>query len=782
MRIFLSMLAAAVLSSAAFAQKSEPANVYLFPAGGQRGTRVEVSIEGENVTSLCDFHLAPNHGVTAPAAARDRKITLTIAPDAPLGPVPFRIATAQGGSTTRVFVVGEYPEALETEPGVDDPTPQPVTLPVTVNGRLNPAGDVDRFSFQLRAGQPFSAEVMAARLGGPIDTNCFTGQFGNPSEDPADRQLDATLELYGPDGQLLRRAEDTFGLDPALGLVAPRDGRYVVAVRHMAYVGRPQFVYRLSLAPVPLVQAAFPAGGQRGSTEKVTFAGEGIPNGAGAEVHVDRHPGPVLARLPGGSTSYPLRPSELPNVLEREPNDTPATATPVSLPCVMNGRFQTPGDTDIYRAAMRKGETWRLEAWIERLGTPTDASLTVLSPAGKVLAEANAGPPGARDPQLFFTVPADGEYLLQIRETAMSRLGERLVYRLEAARQPPDFRLELGAEIVDSQPGAAGTVEVAVSRLGGFAGAVQVSVHGLPDGVAAPPIELQSGQQKGKLTFTAAAGCRSGSWTISATGKALIDGAEITRAALAPVANPAEPALNSAPRSVEDLLLTLRYPAPFRIEADDSYLFLNLGSMHPAAVFVTRQPGFTEPILLTMADRQPRDPYGITFPPLSVAGQDRKVFFPMRLPQGPRGNQIVRVYIKAETVVRDTNGREWHLLQTSPKQVVSRTTAPVLSLSVEPDALRASRGSIVPLHFLVGRTPATRGPAEVRLLADPGVRGVRLDPVTVAAGEQAGTGNLHVAPDADFGRISELRFEVTSRCDNGQTVFYQARLQFDLHR
>src|SRR4051794_19456037 len=115
MRFFTSIILTTALASAACAQKSEPAHVYLFPAGGQRGTRVEVSLQGENVTSLCDFHLAPGHGVTAPPQARDRKITLTIAPDAPLGPVPFRIATAQGGSTTRVFVVGDYPERVEAE-------------------------------------------------------------------------------------------------------------------------------------------------------------------------------------------------------------------------------------------------------------------------------------------------------------------------------------------------------------------------------------------------------------------------------------------------------------------------------------------------------------------------------------------------------------------------------------------------------------------------------------------------------------------------------------------
>ena len=96
------------------------------------------------------------------------------------------------------------------------------------------------------------------------------------------------------------------------------------------------------------------------------------------------------------------------------------------------------------------------------------------------------------------------------------------------------------------------------------------------------------------------------------------------------------------------MLLTVPYPSPFKIEADDTYAFVNLGTMYPARITVTRTPGFTAPLLFSMADRQPRNPYGITFPPMVVQDQRSEVFFPMRLPQGPRGNEIVRVFVRAE--------------------------------------------------------------------------------------------------------------------------------------
>ena len=46
-------------------------------------------------------------------------------------------------------------------------------------------------------------------------------------------------------------------------------------------------------------------------------------------------------------------------------------------------------------------------------------------------------------------------------------------------------------------------------------------------------------------------------------------------------------------------------------------------------------------------------------------------------------------------MVKDPGGREWHLLQTSPKQVVCRCMAPVLSLSVEPEVARVVTAEVV---------------------------------------------------------------------------------------
>ena len=779
----------------AWAQKSEPDHAYLFPAGGQRGTRVTVQVAGENITSGCDFHFRPTAGVSAPKQTRERRLTVTLGTEAPLGVIPWRVSTTNGGTGSRGFVVGEYPESLEREPGVASGSAEPVKLPVTVNGRLNPRGDTDRFSFELQAGQRFYAEVLAARLGGPIDTNVFTGQFGNPPGDVTYKELDASLVIYGPDGAVVANAEDTFGLDPALGFKAPKAGRYVAEIHHLAHQGMPQFVYRLTLATGTLVEAVYPAGGRKGTSGSVSVvsstyspAGDGDAQVGDLRQTVKFDAVPDATEMParlttgeGGANIVALRVGDLPEALESEPNDAPEQANAATLPATLNGRFLTPGDTDTYRVTLRKGQLWRFDGWIERLGSPTDAVLSITDPGGKMLATNDDGVPGTKDPRLWFSAPADGDYLLQIREVGMSRLGERLVYRLDASIQLPDFEVEAGPEAADLSPGGSVEVNVTVRRLGGFAGPVEITTADLPAGLTAAPLTLAPNQDKGKLKITASAEARSGSGQIRIVGKGMAEGQELRRLASLPVTNPAQLSRGSAPRQREDLLVTVRYPVPFKIEADDSYVFMNLGTHYPAKVTLTRNPGFTAPITLSAADRQPRDPQGITFDRMEVADGKGVVFLPMHLPQGPRGNPIVRMHVKAEAVVKDGDGHEHYLLQTSVKQVVLRTQAPVFSMEVEPATLRTRPGTRVPVRLKLGRTATAAGAAEVRLQLPDGMRGISMEPVTVPAGQSEVDAFVNVAADATLDLEEPLWLEAsTKRGDNGYIVFYRVPVELEI--
>ena len=92
-----------------------------------------------------------------------------LAADAPLGTRPWRLWTSQGATPALRFVVGELPEIVEQE-NDGEPLPVRVALPLTINGRTFPREDVDEWEFEARAGQVVWAEVCAARIGSPVDS------------------------------------------------------------------------------------------------------------------------------------------------------------------------------------------------------------------------------------------------------------------------------------------------------------------------------------------------------------------------------------------------------------------------------------------------------------------------------------------------------------------------------------------------------------------------------------------------------------------------------------
>ena len=242
-----------------------PAVTSVFPLGGTAGTTLRVAMSGVNLPT------PPERAVPLPAEA----------PPAPL-PLP------EIGSP--LLEVGTLPEAAETEPNASADKAQAVTAPVTINGRIDSTGaapaapDADCFRFTAAKRQVFALEVVAARLGSP---------------------LDAVLSVLDAKGNELATNDDARGRDAALTFTAPEAGEYVARVRDLSGNGGLSFGYRLRLAPaVPDFQIAFspdclavgPGGRvpftvtatrQNGFDGEIALAIEGLPAGvrlAGAPV------------------------------------------------------------------------------------------------------------------------------------------------------------------------------------------------------------------------------------------------------------------------------------------------------------------------------------------------------------------------------------------------------------------------------------------------------------------------------------------------------------------
>ena len=218
----------------------------LFPAGGKRGTEFEVTATGKvepwPLMAICDqprVSFSPDEKVKG-------KYRVKIDGDAPVGPCLVWFSNRDGATAPRQFVVGEHAE--RTQNGSELMVVPAAQLPLTVNGKLESGGDVDRFAIELEAGQTLVASVTAYAIDSPMDS---------------------LLHLCGPGGERLAFNHDAtrLGLDPRLVFEAPAAGKYELQLSAFAhppqanirFAGGATSIYRLALGhEVPAIDLPEP--------------------------------------------------------------------------------------------------------------------------------------------------------------------------------------------------------------------------------------------------------------------------------------------------------------------------------------------------------------------------------------------------------------------------------------------------------------------------------------------------------------------------------------------
>jgi hypothetical protein len=116
-----------------------------------------------------------------------------------------------------------------------------------------------------------------------------------------------------------------------------------------------------------------------------------------------------------------------PEWVETEPNNTPAAANPFVINTVANGELNGSTDIDCFWIEGRKGQRLFLDVEAERIDSRLDATIHLLDPAGMEIAESRDV--FGIDPFLDVTLPADGRYVLKIRDAIYAGSPEH-VYRL----------------------------------------------------------------------------------------------------------------------------------------------------------------------------------------------------------------------------------------------------------------------------------------------------------------------------------------------------------------
>lgn len=556
----------------------------VFPLGMARSSSVEVTVTGQDLDGLKGLHFSHPGLTSVPKPdpsnpdANVMRFVVTARADVPVGVHDLRTIGRFGISNPRGFQIGGLAEAIRGSTNHTLGDAQVMSVNQVVNGRCEPnAGDY--YTFKASQGQTFVV---------------------TPHTRVLDSKLDPVVVLY--DGKRREMLRSRAGMP--LAYRATEEGMFFAEIRDSTYRGGEDFGYRLEVASGPVMVSVYPPVVAPGAEAKLTVMGWNLPGAnpstwgrprqaplgesttsftmPGAESSFSAQLVPIpttiadagsagvsvllpLAQGSEGVLSTRLMAAIGPVVSEASENNTVQAAQRLEVPSEWVGRFYPTGDVDWAYFEVKKGETYWVEVWSQRLGCPTDAMLV----AQHVVKDAkgleqvretwesndqdtNIGGrefrSSSNDPVLKLEPKEDGVVRLQLRDLFNVGSPEpSLVYRVTVSKTSPDFALvvtPLAPPPVKSDSRGIvpwstlvrgeGTTPVSVLllRRQGFTGEVEVTVEGLPDGLRAHPCKIEGGKSSGVLLFTAGRITNSWAGPVRLVGKARIGDRDLLRRAL----------------------------------------------------------------------------------------------------------------------------------------------------------------------------------------------------------------------------------------------------------
>jgi hypothetical protein len=419
----------------------------MFPLGGQRGTKVPVTFSGGTLEQPF-VHQVDLTGETAWPTVR-------------LGvPHGDDLLTAPA-----LFAAGDLPEALEAEPNDETAQAQAISFPLTMNGRIDQPGDRDLFRFHAAAGSKLALRVAAQQLGSPLDAVVtITDASGKELLTIDDRQP-------VPRDSPVVRVIETPAIDDPLGeFTAVVEGDYWLMIEDRFSNGGPEYSYRLELSPSAadfelVVQPTDAGPGRPPQPQQQNVPVQASYAGIGSgSLSLDR----------GGSGSLMVR-------AFRSGYNGPIELSVEGLPPGVQA-----GPATI--AAGQNDATINFTA--DFAAASTAATVRVV---GTTAAEASS--PGLRrlalQPVVFGSLPINGGLQRYLTEVAVgvSQRGAELA-----------VRASLATPLI---PGGKGKLKIVAQRREGYAGAIELKLLNLPNGLTAPAAQIAADQNTSEIELAA---------------------------------------------------------------------------------------------------------------------------------------------------------------------------------------------------------------------------------------------------------------------------------------
>jgi hypothetical protein len=761
------------------AEPAAPVLTTLFPAGGRAGTKFEIVLEGSGLEAA-DTVWSSLPGVQARRVAAGR-FEITLPDDALPGSYDLRAVGPAGMTNPRMFVVGRQPEVQEVQPNDKPEQAQPLTLETVVQGRVEKGGDVDCYRLPLAAGQRVLVEAWADRIDSP---------------------LRAVVEVRDPQGRAVPGERVGPRLDPLVDFTPRESGEYLLRVHDLSFAGGAPYVYRLAVTTQPRGELVIPPVVSRDRVTPLRVRGRNVPAETAAfpfdprlvqdgtlglrllpsqgTAHL------VAAREPGGAGPWPVSVVDLPVAEVPRRHRTPDQALPVEVPGAWWGEIPE-GDEQVWLAVeARQGEVFWLEAFGDRLGSPVDLDLVVLTADGATelahFRDEVENPGGYRlplqhaDPRGRWVAPNAGRYLVGLRNVVggLDRDARR-VWWLSIQREQPDFDLVAVSRRLGQPAGLAiprggrEWLEVFAIRRRGHARPIRLEVSGLPGGVEAHEVVLGPAADRVPLVLSVDANASAGLAALSITGtelgtmesgtSELGTPAPLRRTASVGTMISAGQPLPSGRLTAGLPLLVQEAPTLVRVAATGSHeTVFQEGALDLSVQVERTNPRLSRPVQLSLVGL----PRGVTAEVATIPEGQSQGWISVQIPPGlAEGTYSVAVQAETEALPANASADAPPVsVAAISNPVVFRVETSRITLGVDPRApVRIGRGKVVQVTFFAERRHGFIGKTHVELVAPGGVVGLRGRGVTLVGQSDSGVIQIIANDDAPLGQQPFLRLE-----------------------
>ncbi|MDD4921802.1 MAG: hypothetical protein PHS30_04900 [Bacteroidales bacterium] len=610
-----------LMFSVGFASAQKMSMGFIYPAGGEKGTTVDIEIGGLNLKAATEV-LVSGNGIKAeiiPLTNKNEKgkkaqqkfddqsspqladrigVRLSIDKNATPGLRDLRLQSTKGVSNKLNFEVGQYPNQMEQK-GSSVVKPTLVSkLPVTLCGQIMP-GEIDCFSFEAAKGITLVASVKARTLV-PYIADAVPGWF------------QPVIRIINSKGKEIAYCDDyRNAVDPVIITSIPATDTYRLTIYDAIFRGREDFNYRIELGEIPFVEYAYPCVGKIGKGSKLTLKGFNLNQKnmvfkptqkgvnelcfSGNKNGMVSNPFPFLA-VPK-SCNLNLTPSEKAKLLPEN---------------VIYDSISTPRQIKKYTVPAEKNENIAIEIRARRLGSMMDAKMRLCDTSGRILAEVDDVEDAMQglmtnhaDPVLQYRAKNTGDYILEVEDVLGNR-GSDYYYMIERKKNIPSFEVFVSPANLTIPKGGTAIIRLDIETKEKSTPELEVSLKGLPKDFLVSNLMVQPGSRTWDISVTAPESAKEESLSLELLGLAHIKGKE--ESTVSQIAVPADnmmqafyyvhhiPAAGFVAEIKPASSFSLRLSSEVENNLGKSILFSPSDSVIPITIRVNRAAGFTDPI------------------------------------------------------------------------------------------------------------------------------------------------------------------------------------------